>query len=121
MFLDADVLRAVHHQGELSRNGLLAAVDDGHYADRNVHLCQLGESLFIRRIDRDDSFERGLDLELVMTGKLRPAESEAASRDNQATNQHGRKNALKMKATELARGVFHAFECFIHGGGRLFQ
>ena len=119
--LDADVLRVIHNQGELSRNGLLAVVDDGHYADRNVHSCQLGESLFIGRTDRDDSFERGLDLELVMTGKLRPTESEAASCDSEATDQHGHKYTLEMIATELARGVFHAFERFVHSGGRLLQ
>ena len=94
---------------------------DGHHANRNVHLCQLGESLFICRVDRDNSFERGLYLELVVMGKLRPAESETASCDDEATNQHGRKNALEMIAAELPRGVFQVFERFVHRGGRLFQ
>ena len=44
----------------------------------------------------EDSFERGVHLELVVTGKLRPTESEATSRDNQAANEHrGEECSLK--------------------------
>ena len=84
--------------------------DDWHHADRNIHFVNWVKVSSFLALTEQHSLQCGVDLVVVMTGELPPAEAKQPPMMTRQLIQHRGKNAFEMKGTELPSRVFHALE-----------